>query len=145
MLLKSALLCGCLSIAAVAAGTVPGTAQDIHQYDVTRYEWEYPQVYIYRYEAPDLRRLYLLADPTRQLARVPIEGPAGHYVGRVRNVETSSNGAPLRVEVALNRMVSVWVSPGHLRFDPQNRLLFTDLTRDQLWTMPGATVESVTM
>jgi hypothetical protein len=146
MFMKSALLCGCLSIAALAAGILPSVAQDVRQYDVIKYEWtDYPAVVVYRYDAPDLRRLYLLADPTHQLARAPIEGPGGRFVGKVRNVETGSNGAPLRVEVALNRMVSVWVSPGHFRFDPEHHVMFTDLTRDQLWTMPGATIESVTM
>ena len=140
---KRLLLSAGLSLAALATSTAPTLAQDVRQYDVTRYDFtDYPRVYVYRYETPDLRRLYLLADPSHQLARAPIEGPSGRFIGRVRNVETSSNGAPLKIEVALNRVVSVWVSPGHFRFDPANHVLFTDLTRDQLWTMPGATVES---
>src|ERR1043166_7970574 len=49
---------------------------------------------------------------------------------------------PARIEVALNRVVSVWVSSGHFRYDPYEHVLFTDLTRDELWDMPGATVES---
>ena len=51
-------------------------------------------------------------------------------------------GRPRRVEIALNRVVSVWVTPGHFRYDPDERVLFTDLNRDELWMMPGATVES---
>jgi hypothetical protein len=38
--------------------------------------------------------------------------------------------------------VSVWVQPGDLRFDPEQHMLYTDLTRGDLWSMPGATVES---
>ena len=118
---------------------------DIRQYDLTRYEWaDYPRVYVYRYEGPRLKQLYLIADPTHQLAQIPVEGPSGRFIGKVRNVETAPNGAPHRVEIALNRVVSVWVSPGHFRYDPDNRVLFTDLTRDDLWSMPGATVESGT-
>jgi hypothetical protein len=117
--------------------------RDIRRYDVARYEWtDYPRVYVYRYEAPEMRRLYLLADPTHQLAQVPIEAPSGRFIGKVRNVQTAPDGRPLRVEVGLNRVVSVWVSPDHFRFDPNNRVLFTDLHRDDLWMMPGATVES---
>ena len=63
----------------------PVLAQDIMQYDVQRYEWtDYPQVIVYRYDAPDLRQLYLIADPTHQLAQLPIEGPSGRFVGKVR-------------------------------------------------------------
>jgi len=118
-------------------------ARDVRHYDLARYEWtDYPRVYVYRYEAPDLRRLYLIADPTHQLAQLPVEGPSGRFVGKVRNVETGPDGRPQRIEVALNRIVSVWVSPGHFRYDPGQRVLFTDLNRSDLWTMPGATVES---
>jgi hypothetical protein len=117
--------------------------RDVRRYDLARYEWsDYPRVYVYRYEAPNLQRLYLIADPTHLLAQVPVEGPSGRFIGKVRNVETAPDGRPRRVEIALNRVVSVWVTPGHFRYDPDEHVLFTDLTRDGLWTMPGATVES---
>jgi hypothetical protein len=117
--------------------------RDVRRYDLARYEWtDYPRVYVYHYEAPNLQRLYLIADPTHQLAQAPVEGPSGRFIGKVRNVETAPDGRPRRIEVALNRVVSVWVTPGHFRFDPEERVLFTDLSRDELWMMPGATVES---
>ena len=119
--------------------------RDLRRYDLARYEWtDYPRAYVYAYGDRRVRPLYLIADPTRQLARLPIEGPSGRFVGKVRNVELNPAGQPLRVEVALNRAVSVWVSPGHLRYDPENRVLYTDLDRDRLWDMPPATVESMT-
>lgn len=143
MKVKTLFLTGCLSLAFVPAGLSTASAQDIRQYDVVRYDYtDYPHVYVYRYQEPNLRRLYLIADPTHQLVQVPIEGPDGRFVGKVRNVETGVDGRPNRIEVGLNRVVSVWVSPAHFRFDADNRVLFTDLTRDALWTMPGATVES---
>jgi hypothetical protein len=117
--------------------------RDLRRYDLARYEFaDYPRVYVYRYRDARLRPVYLIADPSHQLAQVPVEGPSGRFVGKVRNIETAPDGRPLRVEVSLNRIVSVWVSPGHFRYDPYNRVLFTDLTRDDLWNMPGATVES---
>lgn len=117
--------------------------RDLRRYDLARYDFaDYPRVYVYRYRDARLRPLYLLAEPTEQLANVPIEGPAGRFIGKVRNIETAPDGRPLRVEVSLNRVVSVWVSPGHFRYDPYNRVLFTDLDRDDLWNLPGATVES---
>lgn len=118
-------------------------ARDLRRYDLATYEWrDYPGVYAYRYDEPQLKRLYLLADPTHQLAQAPVEGPGGRFVGKVRNVETDVDGRPHRVEVALNRVVSVMVRPEHFRFDPQSHVLFTDLTRAELWSLPGGTVES---
>ena len=117
--------------------------RDVRRYDLARYEWtDYPRVYVYHYGGARLTRVYLLADPTHQLANVPIEGPSGRFIGKVRNVETAPDGRPARIEVALNRVVSVWVRPDHFRYDAEERVLFTDLDRDDLWNMPGATVES---
>jgi hypothetical protein len=119
---------------------------DIHHYDEARFYFtDYPHPYPYHYEGAGLRRLYLIADPTHQLANAPVEGPDGQFVGRVRNVEIATDGRPLRVEVALNRRVSVWVQPGELRFDADNKIVFTHLTRADLWDMPGATYESGAM
>jgi hypothetical protein len=117
--------------------------RDLRRYDLATYEWtDYPRVYVYNYAEPRLRRLYLIADPTHQLAQVPIEGPSGRFVGKVRNIQTGVDGRPIQVEVGLNRMVSVMVRPEHFRFDPDSRVLFTDMTREELWSMPGGTVMS---
>jgi hypothetical protein len=116
---------------------------DLRAYDNARYEWSYPAPVAYDYgDEHRLERLYLIAEPSQQLAQVPVEGPNGRFVGRVRNVDIAPDGRPLRIEVALNRRVSVWVEPGNFRFDPQYHILMTKLTRDDLWQMPGATVES---
>ena len=112
-------------------------------YDLAQYEWSYPAPVIYHYgEGYGLQPLYLIAEPSTQLWRAPVAGPGGRWVGRVRNVEIAPDGRPSRVEVALNRRVSVWVRPGDLRFDPYQRILYTDLTREDLWDMPGATLVS---
>ncbi|HSC60584.1 MAG TPA: hypothetical protein VLC29_05095 [Rhizomicrobium sp.] len=114
--------------------------RNIHRYDEARYYFtDYPHAYPYHYEDAQLRPLYLLAEPSQQLAHAPVEGPDGNWVGRVRNVETALDGRPKRVEIALNHRVSVWVSPTHFRFDAANKILYTDLTRADLWNMPGAT------
>lgn len=111
-------------------------------YDQARWSYTYPRPYAYEYDTPRLRQLYLIAEPSQQLYNAPVEGPGGLWVGRIRDVDTSVDGAPLRVEIALNRRVSVWVQPGDLRFDADQHVAFTDLTREDLWQMPGATVES---
>jgi hypothetical protein len=121
--------------------------RDIHRYDTAQYYFtDYPRrVYAYRYDNdPQLVRLSLIAEPSQQLAQAPVEGPDGQWVGKVRNVELAPDGRPGRIEVALNRRVSVWVSPGNLRFDPADRIVFTNLTRADLWQLPGATYESDT-
>ena len=112
-------------------------------YDLAQYEWSYPAPLAYHYGSGyGLQPLYLLAQPSHQLWQAPVEGPGGRWVGRVRNVEIGPDGRPARVEIALNRRVSVWVHPGDLRFDPDDRIVYTDLTRENLWDMPGATIAS---
>jgi len=121
--------------------------RDIHRYDSAQYYFtDYPRrAYAYRYgDDAQLVRLYLIADPTHQLSQAPVEGPDGQWVGKVRNVETGFDGRPRRVEIALNRRVSVWVQPGSLRFDAADHIVFTELTREQLWQLPGATYGSDT-
>ena len=116
---------------------------NLSAYDRATYDWSYPAPIGYEYgDAHGLRRLYLIADPSQQLSQLPVEGPNGAWVGRVRNVEIAPDGRPRRIEIALNRRVSVWVQPGDLRLDADDRVVFTDLTREDLWQMPGATVES---
>jgi len=118
--------------------------RDARHYDQAQWNYtDYPTAYNYRYDDnPRLIKLYLIAEPSQQLANAPVEGPSGVWLGRVRNVETGVDGRPSRVEIALNRRVSVWVDPHNLRFDADNRVVFTSLTRAQLWETPGATVES---
>ncbi|HWU25041.1 MAG TPA: hypothetical protein VN154_01445 [Rhizomicrobium sp.] len=110
-------------------------------YDQARWNYVYPQPYSYDFSGLRLQRLYVLEEPS-QLVDVPVEGPNGVWVGRIRNVDTDVDGHPARVEVALNRRVSVWVDPDDLRLDPDARVAFTNLTRDELWRSPDATVEN---
>jgi hypothetical protein len=114
--------------------------RNIHRYDQARYYFtDYPHAYPYRYRDPKMVRLYLIAEPSQQLANAPVEGPDGRWIGRVRNVELAPDGRPRRIEIALNRRVSVWASPGDFRFDAANRILYTDMTRADFWNLPGAT------
>jgi len=117
---------------------------DVRHYDQAQWNYtDYPALYDYRYDdSPHLMRLYLIAEPSQQLSNAPVEGPSGAWVGKVRNVETGFDGRPSRVEISLNRRVSVWVDPSNLRFDAEHHVVFTRMTRDELWEMPGATVES---
>jgi hypothetical protein len=117
---------------------------DLHRYDVAQYAWtDYPvRVYTYRFrDDPQLVRIDTL--DRRQLANVPVEGPDGRWVGRIRSVGFTPDGHKgERIEIALNRHVSVFVDPADLVYDPDHQVIFTDLTRDQLWAMPGETIET---
>jgi hypothetical protein len=112
---------------------------NIHRYDEARFYFtDYPHAYPYRYQDAKLTRLYLLAEPSQQLANAPVEGPDGKWIGRVRNIEIAGDGRARRVEIALNHRVTVWANPGDFRFDPVNKILYTDLSRADFWNMPGA-------
>ncbi len=116
---------------------------DLHRYDVVQYEWtDYPsRAYAYRFADSGLVHVDTL--DRRQLAYVPVEGPDGRWVGRIRSVEFTPDGhVGGRMEIALNRRVSVFVNTGDLIYDPDNRVIYTDLTRSQLWGMPGETIET---
>jgi hypothetical protein len=115
---------------------------DLHRYDEAKYYFtDYPHAYPYRYGDGHLARLYLIAEPSQQLANVPIEGPDGQFIGRVRNVDIDVDGRPKDIQVALNHRVWVEVSPGNFRYDSDNHVLYTDLTRSDLWNMPGRIYE----
>ena len=115
--------------------------QDLHRYDVAQYAWtDYPaRAYAYRFNDPAFVRVDTL--DRRDLADAPIEGPDGRWVGRIRSVAYAPDGGS-RIEIALNRRVSVLVNPVDLAYDPDNRVFYTDLTRAQLWAMPGETIET---
>jgi hypothetical protein len=109
-------------------------------YDQAQWNFVYPRAYNYDYNAPTLIRLNVVEDPSTTLHGVPIEGPDGVWVGRIRSVEVGPYGGVMRVEVALNRRVSVWVDARNVRFSPDERVAFTNLTRANMWQLPGARV-----
>lgn len=112
---------------------------DLRRYDVAQYAWtNYPdRPYSYRFREAGLVSVDAL--DRRELSYTPVEGPDGRWVGRVRSVQMSPDGTP-RIEIALNRHVSVFVHSANLLYDRRDRVIFTDLTRDQLWSMPGEDV-----
>jgi hypothetical protein len=118
---------------------------DQYHYDKGRYDtwhqrydamrWGDPAPFHVSYTDEKLRRLYLIAEPAHQLAFALVVGPEGTYVGKVRNVDTAVDGRPLRVQIALDDTHAAWVHPGSLRFDAEDHIVVTDLTRADLWRM----------
>jgi hypothetical protein len=114
---------------------------DLRRYDVAEYAWtDYPaRPYGYRFRG-DAELVPVDTLDRRQLSYTPVEGPDGRWVGRVRSVRVNTAGQPIHIEIALNRHASVFVNSANLLYDPRDRVIFTDLTRDQLWSMPGEDV-----
>jgi hypothetical protein len=107
-----------------------------HRYDEVR--WGEPAPFHVRYTDENLRPLYLIAEPSQQLAYSLVVGPEGNYVGKVRNVETASDGRPQRVQILLDETHAAWVRPGALRFDAEDHIVVTNLTRHDLWRMSSS-------
>lgn len=84
-----------------------------------------------------LTRLYVISDPAHELMRAPLVDGHGHWVGRVRDVETD-DGYARRVKVYLYRDHRyVWLRPSLLRYDASDGVLYTHLDRADLVDMPG--------
>lgn len=84
-----------------------------------------------------LNRLYVISAPERELLRAPLVDRDGHWVGRVREVETE-DGYARRVKIYLYRDHRyVWVRPSLLRYDASDGVLFTHLDYRDLADMPG--------
>ncbi len=115
----------------------------IQRYD--RGEWRfdnYPENIRYDYDDDGIRPVSFMTNAGPRLYLASVRGPDG-WVGKVRGVRLTSDGRPVSVEVALDRRFAVWVSPQHLRFDPRSRVVFTDLSQNDLWEMPGVYVNTV--
>lgn len=111
--------------------------RSMRRYDQIRWDYNFPHPYADDYYDPRLQRLDLVWAPRRQLWNVPVQGRHGMWVGRIREVDRAVDGKLLRIEISLNRRVSVWVRPWNLRFDPDDHVAYTNLSRDDLWNMPG--------
>ncbi len=69
------------------------------------------------------------------LVGLRVNARAGVAVGRIRDVDTDSDGHVTRVAVHLRGGDVAWLDPDDLRFDPAGHVAVTDLTRDQVYDM----------
>jgi hypothetical protein len=65
------------------------------------------------------------------LVGLTVDTRGGSHVGRIRNVDTE-HGDVARVSVSLGDHQVAWLDADDLRFDPGNRTVMTDLSRDQI-------------
>jgi hypothetical protein len=85
-----------------------------------------------------LSPLYVVEHPSRDLARAPLVDRDGHWVGRVRDVDTR-NGFAHRVKIYLYRdRRYVWLRPSLLRYDASDGVLYTRLDYRDLRDLPRA-------
>jgi hypothetical protein len=82
--------------------------------------------------------IHAIAAPETELERAPLVDGEGHWVGRVRTVETAYDGRARRIGIYLYRdHRTVWLHPRELRYDSGDGVLFTLLDYNDLRQMPG--------
>jgi hypothetical protein len=111
-----------------------------HRYDTAH--WGARSYYGVRYEDSHLVRLSTLADPQYQLAFALVVGREGNWIGKINDVDSNWGGHPERVQIAISDTKAVWVDPKELRYDLDEHVVVTNLTRDQLRAMPNSRVQS---
>jgi len=111
-----------------------------HRYDTAH--WGERSYYGVSYSDSHLVRLSTLADPEHQLAFALVVGPEGNWIGKINDVDSSWGGHPERVKIAISDSRAVWVNPSDLRYDMDEHIVITKLTRDQLGRMTNTHMQS---
>lgn len=75
------------------------------------------------------------AMPSRDLVGLSVSTRGGDHVGRIRDVDSNRDGRITRVAVGIRGGDTAWIDADDLRYDPNTRAVFTDLTRDQVDSM----------
>ena len=118
----------------------PNQAVWRHRYDNAH--WGDRSYYGVRYSDSHLVRLSTLTDPQHQLAFALVVGPEGNWVGKINDVDSTWGGHPERVQILISDSRAVWVDPSDLRYDLDEHIVVTKLTRDQLGRMPNSRLQS---
>lgn len=111
-----------------------------HRYDSAH--WGERSYYGVSYGDSHLVRLSTLADPEHQLAFALVVGPEGNWIGKINDVDSNWGGHPERVQIAISDSRAVWVNPSDLRYDLDEHIVITKLTRGQLAQMPNTRLQS---
>lgn len=111
---------------------------DLQYYRDRRAEYNYdrrhPETWWrYRYEHASLQRFYDI--PRSELVDLRVLRNDGFRVGLVRDIDRGEDGRVMRVKLVLRNGDSAWVPARDLRYDPEDRLVFTDLTIDEIYAM----------
>lgn len=68
---------------------------------------------------------------SRDLVGLTVNTRGGNRVGRIRDIDVNSDGRVSRVAVSYRDRVA-WIDADDLRYDPETRVVLTDLSRDQI-------------
>jgi hypothetical protein len=77
-----------------------------------------------------------VADPDAELFNAPVEDPTGYVVGHFRRVTFQDEGRPEAV-ITLHNNKTVVVPQEYLQFDPDRGAVLSDLSYDELLSMPA--------
>jgi hypothetical protein len=83
-----------------------------------------------RYERATLNHFYDI--PRAELVDLRVMRGDGYTVGRIREIDRHGDGRVEAVRIVFRDGESGWVKARHLRYDPDNQVVFTDLTIDEL-------------
>jgi hypothetical protein len=83
-----------------------------------------------RYERASLNLFYDL--PRDELIDLRVVRDDGFTIGRIRGYERASDGRIAAVKIVFRNGGVAWIRAHDLRFDPDNRIVFTDLTVPEL-------------
>ncbi|HWA88549.1 MAG TPA: hypothetical protein VG889_00835 [Rhizomicrobium sp.] len=97
-----------------------------YNYDRTHpYTWWHA-----RYEEATLNHFYDI--PRAELVDLRVMREDGYTVGRIREIDRHGDGRVAAVRVVFRDGESAWVKARDLRYDPEDRIVFTDLSVGEL-------------
>jgi ribosomal 30S subunit maturation factor RimM len=86
-----------------------------------------------RYESATLNHFYDI--PRAELIGLRIVRENGYMVGRISDVMRRDDGKVLRVRVELRDGERAWIDARDVRFDPIDRIVFTDLSAGAIYDL----------
>jgi hypothetical protein len=113
---------------------------DLQYYRDQRAEYNYdrrhPETWWHsRYERASLQHFYDI--PRAELVDLRVIRDNGYRIGLIRDIDRADDGRVVRVKIALRNGDSAWVPARDLRYDPENHLVFTDLSVKDIYAMGG--------
>ena len=83
-----------------------------------------------RYGRATLNRFYDI--PRTELIDMRVIRDDGFVLGRIRDVDRAPDGRVTAVRIGFRNAGSVWVKARNLRYDPDDRIVFTDLSYPEI-------------
>lgn len=123
---------------AQVAGEQAQYQADLERYRDRRAEYDYDRTHPdtwwrERYEHATLQHFYDI--PRAELIGLRVIGEDGYRIGLVRDVERHDDGRIARVKLVLRNGDALWVPARDLRYDAEDRFVFTDLSIEQIYDM----------